>query len=352
MTKAIKYSLSVVVPAYNSEGSLEELVSRLARTLPELSADYELILVNDDSRDHTWQVICRLVQEHSWVRGINLMRNYGQHNALLCGIRAAQNEVIITMDDDMQNPPEEIPKLLEKLAEGYDVVYGTPHAEQHGLWRNLASQVTKLALQSAMGAATARNVSAYRALRAQVRDAFANYRSPFVSIDVLLTWGTTRFAAVTVRHDQRTVGVSNYTFRKLVTHALNMMTGFSTAPLQFASLIGFVFTLFGLGVLAYVIGRYLIEGGSVPGFPFLASVIAIFSGAQLFALGIIGEYLARMHFRTMERPTYAVRSDTDISQLPTYLSGALPEWSHKSEAVEQQVGDNTLGQELTSHAEH
>jgi glycosyltransferase involved in cell wall biosynthesis len=338
MTQTIKCSLSVVVPAYNSEGSLEELVSRLAQTLPELSAEYELILVNDGSRDHTWEVICRLIQEHSWVRGINLMRNYGQHNALLCGIRAARHEVIITMDDDLQNPPEEIPKLLDKLTEGNDVVYGKPQTEQHGLWRDLASQATKLALQSAMGAATARNVSAFRAFRAQVRDASANYRSPFVSIDVLLTWGTTRFAAVTVRHDQRVAGVSNYTFRKLVTHALNMMTGFSTAPLQFASLIGFVFTLFGLGVLIYVIGRYFIEGGSVAGFPFLASVIAIFSGAQLFALGIIGEYLARMHFRTMERPTYVVRSDTDFNLSPTYPPGTLPKRYFEGEVVEQQTG--------------
>lgn len=237
------------------------------------------------------------------------------------------------------------------MAEDNDVVYGTPQTEQHGLWRDLASQATKLALQSAMGAATARNVSAFRVFRAQVRDAFANYQSPFVSIDVLLTWGTTRFAAVTVRHDQRTAGVSNYTFRKLVTHALNMMTGFSTAPLQFASLIGFVFTLFGLGVLAYVLGRYLIEGGSVPGFPFLASLIAVFSGAQLFALGIIGEYLARMHFRTMERPTYVVRSDTDFSRSPTFPPGTLPENYYEGSVAEQQLGSNTLTRGLSSRAD-
>ena len=129
-----------------------------------------------------------------------------------------------------------------------------------------------------------------------------------MSIDVLLTWGTTRFTAVEVSHDPRRKGVSNYTFRKLLIHASNMMTGFSTLPLQLASLIGFTFTLFGVGVLVYVVGRYLIQGGPVAGFPFLASIIAIFSGAQLFALGIIGEYLARMHVRMMDSPTYAVRS--------------------------------------------
>lgn len=299
--------LSVIIPVYNSEGILADLVAQLAQVLPTLASDYEVILVNDGSRDGSWDVIRQLVQDYAWVHGINMMRNYGQHNALLCGIQAAQHEIIVTMDDDLQHPPSEIHKLLDKLAEGYDVIYGTPHHEQHGLWRDAASQVTKLALQSSMGAETARSVSAFRAFRSQVCDAFADYQGPFVSIDVLLTWGTTRFAAIPVRHEPRLVGVSNYTFRKLVTHALNMMTGFSVLPLQLASLSGFAFTLFGFGVLVYVIGRYLIEGGSVPGFPFLASIIAIFSGAQLFALGIIGEYLARMHFRMMDKPTYAVR---------------------------------------------
>jgi len=162
-------------------------------------------------------------------------------------------------------------------------------------------------LQSAMGSETARVVSAWRVFRTQLRDAFADYHGPFVSVDVLLTWGTTNFGSVRVRYDPRTIGKSNYNFRKLVRHAMNMMTGFSVLPLQLASIIGFFFTLFGIGVLVYVLGRYFISGTSVAGFPFLASIIAIFSGAQLFALGIIGEYLARMHFRTMDKPTYTIR---------------------------------------------
>ena len=117
--------------------------------------------------------------------------------------------------------------------------------------------------------------------------------------------------AITLRHDPRRLGVSNYTVGKLLRHALNMMTGFSVAPLQLASIVGFSFTLFGFGVLAYVLGRYLLFGSTVAGFPFLASIIAIFSGAQLFALGIMGEYLARMHFRLMEKPSYAVRVESE-----------------------------------------
>lgn len=307
-------SISLVIPVYNSQDSLEKLIQRLGENLPSLAPEFEVLLVNDGSRDESWQEIIRLSQAHPWVRGINLMRNYGQHNALLCGLRAARHPVVITIDDDLQHPPEEIHKLLEELDRGFDVVYGTPMRQQHSLWRNLASYFTRLALQSAMGIENARKVSAFRAIRTQVRESFANYQSPEVTLDVLLTWGTTRFSAVPVQHEARQVGKSNYTLHKLIVHAINMITGFTVLPLQLASLMGFSFALFGLLLLIYVVGRYLIQGGSVPGFPFLASTIAIFSGVQLFALGIIGEYLARMHFRLMEKPTYVVRERTNAQE--------------------------------------
>ena len=302
-------SLSVVTAVYNGEASLAELCRRLGEVLPRVAMQYEIILVNDGSRDRSWEVISELSSRSPTVRGLSLMRNYGQHNALLCGIRAAKYEVIVTLDDDLQHPPEEIPRLLARLEEGFDVVYGTPENEQNGLMRALASRITRLTLRTAVGADVARNVSAFRLFRTQLRDAFAGYQTPFVSIDVLLTWATTCFGATTVPFQQRHSGASNYTFAKLVRHALDMMTGFSTAPLQLASLIGFACTLFGIGIFLYVFIRYCLEG-SVPGFPFLASIIAIFSGAQLFALGVIGEYLARMHFRSMKRPAYVVRTTT------------------------------------------
>jgi glycosyltransferase involved in cell wall biosynthesis len=302
--------ISAVVPIYRSAPILPELHRRLANTLGTIAGRYEMILVEDCGGDDSWSVIEGLARRDPHVRGIRMSRNFGQHNALLCGIRAAHYGVIVTLDDDLQNPPEEIDKLIGRLGEGVDVVYGTPDHQQQGFLRDQGSRITKLALQSAMGAETARNVSAFRAFRTRIRDAFATYRGPYVSIDVLLTWGTTRFSHVPVRHEPRKMGDSNYTLRKLVAHAFNMMTGFSTLPLQVASVIGFLFTLFGIVVLAYVLFNVLTNGSAVPGFAFLASIIAIFSGAQLFALGIIGEYLARMHFRTMDRPTYLVRQET------------------------------------------
>jgi len=306
-------NISVIVPVFNGNNSLHALASRLPPVLHTLCEKYELILVNDGSEDRSWETITGLTAEHGWIRGIDLMRNYGQHNALLCGIRAAKHEIIVTLDDDLQHPPEEIPKLVEKLAEGYDVVYGTPEKKQHGVWRTMASLVTRWTMRSTLGAKVPNDFSAFRAFRTQTRDAFEQHNSPFVSIDVLLTWASTRFVSIKVRHDARVFGASTYTFRKLVSYVPLMMTGYSALPLRFASLAGFGFTIFGFFVLVYVLGRYFILGGSLPGFPFLASIISIFSGVQLFALGVIGEYLAQMHFRTMDRPIYTIRSTTTRS---------------------------------------
>jgi glycosyltransferase involved in cell wall biosynthesis len=268
------------------------------------------VLVNDGSADDSWAKITDLASRYPNLRGLDLLRNYGQHNALLAGIRAARGDAIVTIDDDLQHSPEDIPRLLAELDRGADVVYGTPAKMPHSLFRNVASWITKIVLQKAMGAETARKVSAFRAFRTQLRDAFATYQSPYVSIDVVLTWATTRFASIQVEQNPRQIGTSNYTMRTLFKHAMTMMTGFSTLPLRLATLIGLCFTLFGFAVLAFVLIVYFIHHGSTPGFPFLASIIAIFSGAQLFALGIIGEYLARMHVRLMEQPSFVIGEST------------------------------------------
>lgn len=297
----------MVVPVYNSAEVLPSLVARLAPVLRECAREFELILVNDGSKDAGWPAINEITRQHDWVRGIDLMRNCGQHNALLCGIRAARYELIVTLDDDLQNPPEEIPKILSALVDDVDVVYGSPHNEVHGIFRNLASQITKIVLQGVLGAQTARMVGPFRVFRTELRRAFDGYRGMYVNVDVLLTWGTTRFTAIRVRHDVRRQGKSNYSFIKLVVHLMNMLTGFSTIPLQFSTYIGLTVALAGIVLLGSVIGRYLLHGVAVQGFVFLASIIIIFSGTQLFTLGIIGEYLARMHIRLLDRPAYVMR---------------------------------------------
>jgi undecaprenyl-phosphate 4-deoxy-4-formamido-L-arabinose transferase len=161
----VSQSLSVVIPVYNGAATLPALIDRLVPVIRTAAVHYEIILVNDGSRDDSWGTVESLTRRYPEIRGIDLMRNYGQHNALLCGIRASRHDVIITMDDDLQQPPEEIPRLLEKLGDGYDVVYGRPEREQHGLWRNLGSRIAKAALATATGGEVAPMVSAFRAFR-------------------------------------------------------------------------------------------------------------------------------------------------------------------------------------------
>ncbi len=302
-------NLSVVIPVYNGQNTIGELVERLGQVLPGLADAYEVVLVCDGSPDDSWKVIEGLAARYPWVNGIELMRNYGQHNALLCGVRAARYEVIVTMDDDLQHPPEEIPVMLAKLDEGFDVVFGVPKKLPHSWWRNLTSVITKEVVGYVMGYRSIRDISSYRVFRTRIRSAFADYRGPDLLLDVLLTWGTNRFGTVPVDENPRTVGESNYNLSKLIKLALTLLTGYTTLPLRFASVLGFVFTAIGIIMLVYLLVTY-IALGSIPGFSFLASTVIIFSGVQLFALGIIGEYLARIFDRSYGRPTYQVLKTT------------------------------------------
>ncbi len=307
-------SVSVVVPVYDGAAALPDLVRRIAQTLtPAVAGSWELLLVNDASRDDSWALIEKLAAaDPGRVRGIDLARNVGQHAALLAGIRGARGNVTVTMDDDLQHRPEEIPALLATLekSDDVDVVYGLPAIDRHDLFRRFSAWAAKTMLERALGVKGVSMTSSFRVFRTSLRSAFAAYEGPDVDIDALLSWGTARFAVVPIEHRPREHGRSTYTLRKLLRHTRSLLTGFSVLPLRLASYLGFVLTVFGFLVLAYVVGVYFLQGGGVPGFPFLASIVAIFSGAQLFALGIIGEYLACIHFRAMHRPTHVVRRET------------------------------------------
>ena len=282
---------------------IASLVERLSFVLPTLADSYEVILVNDGSPDNAWTVIEQLAVRFPWVIGLNLMRNYGQHNATLAGVRVAHYAICATMDQDLQHPPEALPILLVKLDEGFDVVYGAPRILPQGFVRNWMTKTIETLLAKVMDVPSVRNISAFRVFRTELRYAFANFQSPNLIFDVLLSWGTNRFASVMV--DIAPARTSNYDFPALVKAALLILTGYSTAPLRLASWIGFAMTLFGIIIFCYVSYIYLVVG-SLPGFPFLASIIALFSGAQLLVLGIFGEYLARMFYRLMDRPPYII----------------------------------------------
>lgn len=304
-----------MVPVYRSTDSLIALVDRLDEVLAP-RGDYEVILVDDGSPAETWAVITGLTARSSRVRGFRLGRNFGQHSALVAGVRQARFPIVVTLDDDLQNPPEEIPRLVAALEErDLDVVYGVPERMEQSFPRRLAGRITRKSLGSGLGQEAALDFSSFRAFRTRIRDAFASDLGTNVSLDALLTWGASRFGSVSVRHDVRAMGASNYTYRRLLRFAIDTTTGYSTAPLQFASILGLATACLGFLSLLWVVLYPLVIGRSVEGFPFLASTIAIFSGVQLLTLGIIGEYLSRMHFRVMRKPTYVISqvAGTDVT---------------------------------------
>ncbi len=318
----LAHGISAVVPVYDSAETVERMVDAVTAALGAAGEPYELILVNDGSPDRSWETIARLARNRPQLRGINLMRNYGQHNAILCGVRAARYDKVLTLDDDLQYDPAELPRLLAKLDEGYDVVYGKERQRHHTLGHNFGSWLLRLGLSVALGTEIAKIVSPFRVFRTKLRETFRDNRNPRVSLDVFLCWGTTRFGVVDVGHHERSDGgKTRYTSAKRISHAFDLITGFSTVPLKIASLIGFFFTLFGIVLLAYVLSVYFLYGGIVPGWVFLASTISIFSGAQLFALGIIGEYLARMYTRIMGRPPYAVAEEIGSAETVVATAG-------------------------------
>lgn len=305
-------SVSVVVPVYRSPGTLQELVSRVEGIMH--GVPHEIILVDDGSGDGTWETIQQIAATLSSVKGLRLGRNAGQHSALLAGVRQAAFPVTITLDDDLQNPPEEIPKLLRQLnSSGADVVYGIPRETEQTRWRRFSGWTVRRLMRSVLGIGEAINMSSFRAFRTNLRDAFSSRLGPGVSLDALLAWGTDRFSVVEVEHAERAAGRSNYSLRKLINFAVDSVTGYTTVPLRAASGLGFLTAFGGLVLMIVFVVTPFLRGISVQGFPFLASTIILFAGIQLITLGIIGEYLARMHFRIMNRPEYVILEQTEIA---------------------------------------
>lgn len=304
-------AVSIVVPVYKSSSTIPQLVARIHTAMLSVT-EHEIILVDDSSPDASWEAITEISRSDNRVRGVRFGRNAGQHAALLAGIRAAKYPVIVTLDDDLQNPPEDIPCLLEAMVFGVDVVYGVSPTLKQNLWRRAASRWSRKIFTSTLGFESAIAMTSFRAFRTSLRDGFSAESGPNISLDALLTWSTSHFAVATVQHHPRAEGTSNYTIRKLIRFMIDTATGYSTLPLRIATQMGFLITFFGLGLLVWVIGRPVFTGDSVPGFPLLASSLAIFSGTQLLVLGVLGEYIGRIHFRVMHKPTYVVSETTDV----------------------------------------
>jgi glycosyltransferase involved in cell wall biosynthesis len=307
MTNPVTDSVSVVVPTFGNAQGLELLARSILEILRRENRTFEILFVNDGSPDATWDTIQHINSSNPEVRGINLMRNYGQHSALLAGIFNARYDIVVTLDDDFQTPPTEIPKLLSKIDEGFDLVYGARNKEQHGLIRNQASRVTKWLVQHSMNAPLARSITSFRAFRRDLMRYYPRSDPPLVFIDALLDWTAQKITSVSVAHSPRMTGKSNYSWAKLLAHTVNMVTGLSVVPLQLAVWLGFLTTCLGVCLFVFVMVSYFLQGNRVPGFTFLASVILLFSGVQLCVLGIIGEYLARVYLRLHGKPAFVIK---------------------------------------------
>jgi len=299
--------LSVVVPVYRSAATLALLLQRLSAVLTPLCPRFEVILVDDGSGDDTWAEIERLRAQYGvHLVAVQLMRNYGQHNALMCGLALARGEYVLTMDDDLQNPPEEIPKLLAHIKQhGLDLVYGCPSQRKHAAWRNVGSRLVVHFYRTVF-----RNPvtpTPFRIIRHQLAQSVLFYDLNFTFLDGLLAWCTSRIGGVEVAHHPRTHGGSGYSMGKLLLMALNLYTNFSLIPLQMVSGLGFATALSGFGVGLYYLIQYFASNIEVPGFASTIIAILILGGAQLLALGVIGEYLGRLHLNVNRKPQYVIR---------------------------------------------
>ena len=302
----MKQGISVVIPVYGSEKTIEPLYEELKqlfqRELPD--SEYEIILVNDCSPDNVASVLKRIAANDPRVRVYTFARNFGQHNATLFGIRQAKYSVTVTMDDDGQHNPADIPLLIRTLHERPErVIYACPLEENRGFFRSLASKLVKRIVNRVLGAQGTSSIASFRCFETSLRDMFADYSGSDVFVDALLSWGSP-CSSISSNLRKRKAGESGYTLKKLVAHTMNLITSFSIIPLRIACLCGMILTFFGLISLLVVGIRFLCLGREVPGFLLLFSSLVTFSGLQLVTLGIFGEYIGRIYLRQMQRPQY------------------------------------------------
>lgn len=297
-------NVSVVVPVYRGAPSIPELAERLGAVLPSVAERYELVLVNDGSPDNSWQVIEGLSDKYPWVRGIDLMRNYGQHNALLAGVYSAKHEIIVTMDDDLQHPPEEIPKLLSALTDSVDLVYGREKVIKRGFVRRSGSRAIKWILAKLTGGGSHQDVGSFRVFRALLRNAFPPAPGQFVILDSMLASGTTKLASVEVAHAARKYGASNYDISALIRVAFRLITSYSVTPLRLAVVLGLMSVL--LGLCMAVTAPFVTQTQTL----LIVGALALFCGVQLCAIGVLGEYVGRLVERSWDRVPYAVRRES------------------------------------------
>ncbi|MBI4559417.1 MAG: glycosyltransferase family 2 protein [Candidatus Hydrogenedentes bacterium] len=302
-------ALSVIIPVYNEEGNLDHLYGRLSKTLREYGLSHEILFVDDGSTDQSAAILRRLYESDSSVRVVRFARNFGQQMAWSAGLRYARGEMIVQLDADLQTAPEEIPKLVDKLREGYDVVYGVRSGRVGSLVRRAGSWLMSNLLYRVTGIDIPDSASGFTALDRRFVNTINLYNEKSRYLNGLLAWlSYGRWSAVPVAHMERNAGESKYTIPQLVALTLNFVCNFTVMPLRFASYLGW--PLLGLSILAlvwlisaYALG-FLAENGSIW---ILVATLSFFSAVQLIGLGILGEYVGRMYREVRDQPSFVVR---------------------------------------------
>lgn len=298
---------TVVISVYNGETTISSLTERLMDILG--SHNLQIVLVNDDSRDNSHDICRGLVAKYpSVVTYINLSKNFGEHNAIMAGLNFADGDYIVTMDDDFQNPPEEVPHLFnEAINKQYDLVYTSYEKKRDSWFRNLGSSFNERVANFMLNKPRGLYLSSFKCLSKFVAREIIKYKGPFPYIDGLALRCTRNIGQIKAEHMKRGGGRSGYTLKKLIKLWFNMFVNFSIVPLHLSTLLGFIFSFFGIVLSVYIVIEKLLYPEVPLGWPSLIIVVMIFAGVQLIILGLLGEYLGRLFLSSNQTPQFVIR---------------------------------------------
>lgn len=299
--------ISVVLPVFNEAAAIEELYNRLSKVMEEIGELYEIIFIDDGSYDNSLKVLKSVQKMDERIRVVALTRNFGQHAAILAGFNKAKGDIVITMDSDLQNPPEEIPNLLDKLNEGYEVAAGWRTLREDSLFRRLASHIINIIIRGMTGVKLHDYGCMMRAYRREAIDKLLLCHESFRSTPVLVSWLGVSTGEVKISHAPRKTGKSNYSFLKLFRHTWDIITGFSVLPLQIISLIGFIVSIVGFAMGLYMLILRIFLGNDF-GVRSIIALVFFFFGILILGIGIIGEYIGRIYIETKRRPHYIIKN--------------------------------------------
>ena len=303
--------LSVVIPAYNEEGALAELIARVRSVLEAMPAEWEAIVVDDGSTDATWDVLEAASRDDDRIRGIRLSRNFGHQIALTAGLSATTGDLVITMDADLQHPPESIPALVMKANEGFDVVYAVRGPlDAEGRFKISSARLFYRTVNSLTSLDLPVGAADFRLMSRRVVDALLLMPERHRFLRGMTRWVGFPQATVQYERDVRFGGSSKYTKRAMVGLALDAIVGFSALPLRLASMLGLLLSFLGGLYFLYVIGVRLLTDAAVQGWTSVVGVVLVLGGVQLACIGIIGQYLGRIYDELKSRPLFVVRADT------------------------------------------